>query len=111
MIRRPPRSTRTDTLFPYTTLFRSTPNIDELAALGGEAAILAHGCALLAKGGHGEGETVTDRLFEPDAGEVARWDAPRIHTPHTHGNGCTLASAVETSLAQDRKGTRRNSRN
>src|SRR3546814_20317336 len=26
MIRRPPRSTRTDTLFPYTTLFRSTPN-------------------------------------------------------------------------------------
>src|SRR3546814_20607566 len=27
MIRRPPRSTRTDTLFPYTTLFRSTPPI------------------------------------------------------------------------------------
>src|SRR3546814_13277879 len=27
MIRRPPRSTRTDTLFPYTTLFRSTVNI------------------------------------------------------------------------------------
>src|SRR3546814_5328358 len=26
MVRRPPRSTRTDTLFPYTTLFRSTPN-------------------------------------------------------------------------------------
>src|SRR3546814_2178421 len=26
MIRRPPRSTRTDTLFPYTTLFRSTAN-------------------------------------------------------------------------------------
>src|SRR3546814_9770702 len=25
LIRRPPRSTRTDTLFPYTTLFRSTP--------------------------------------------------------------------------------------
>src|SRR3546814_5472948 len=25
MIRRPPRSTRTDTLFPYTTLFRSAP--------------------------------------------------------------------------------------
>src|SRR3546814_2240483 len=28
MIRRPPRSTRTDTLFPYTTLFRSVPGID-----------------------------------------------------------------------------------
>src|SRR3546814_9561221 len=27
MIRRPPRSTRTDTLFPYTTLFRSTRNL------------------------------------------------------------------------------------
>src|SRR3546814_12474725 len=33
MLRRPPRSTRTDTLFPYTTLFRSsTPKIDELVA-------------------------------------------------------------------------------
>src|SRR3546814_3625202 len=29
MIRRPPRSTRTDTLFPYTTLFRSTVLTDE----------------------------------------------------------------------------------
>src|SRR3546814_4230005 len=28
MIRRPPRSTRTDTLFPYTTLFRSVPRIN-----------------------------------------------------------------------------------
>src|SRR3546814_8837530 len=27
MIRRPPRSTLTDTLFPYTTLFRSTPSM------------------------------------------------------------------------------------
>src|SRR3546814_14222932 len=40
MIRRPPRSTRTDTLFPYTTLFRSAPggqrnrdNRDAVAAL------------------------------------------------------------------------------
>src|SRR3546814_2249956 len=35
MIRRPPRSTRTDTLFPYTTLFRSRGRID---ALGPQAA-------------------------------------------------------------------------
>src|SRR3546814_11568925 len=34
MIRRPPRSTRTDTLFPYTTLFRSQPEAHE--AGGGE---------------------------------------------------------------------------
>src|SRR3546814_12922528 len=33
MIRRPPRSTRTDTLFPYTTLFRSRPE-QEGAMLG-----------------------------------------------------------------------------
>src|SRR3546814_13913087 len=30
MIRRPPRSTRTDTLFPYTTLFRSSPVVEEV---------------------------------------------------------------------------------
>src|SRR3546814_1272099 len=30
MIRRPPRSTRTDTLFPYTTLFRSRADLDTL---------------------------------------------------------------------------------
>src|SRR3546814_8011401 len=33
MIRRPPRSTRTDTLFPYTTLFRSTKDSDVITAL------------------------------------------------------------------------------
>src|SRR3546814_16110874 len=41
MIRRPPRSTRTDTLFPYTTLFRSTvldSNGDVLLAEDGGAA-------------------------------------------------------------------------
>src|SRR3546814_13063628 len=31
MIRRPPRSTRTDTLFPYTTLFRSAFSFDQAA--------------------------------------------------------------------------------
>src|SRR3546814_20676415 len=33
MIRRPPRSTRTDTLFPYTTLFRSLLIVPELVAM------------------------------------------------------------------------------
>src|SRR3546814_20715250 len=32
MIRRPPRSTRTDPLFPYTTLFRSAPDVGLVAA-------------------------------------------------------------------------------
>src|SRR3546814_2463846 len=37
MIRRPPRSTRTDTLFPYTTLFRSQPDVQ---AHAGDHAVL-----------------------------------------------------------------------
>ena len=78
----------------------ATPNLPELDALGGEDAVLAHGCSLLVKGGHAEGETVTDRLIEPGEGEVARWEAPRIDTRHTHGTGCTLASAIATGLAQ-----------
>jgi hydroxymethylpyrimidine/phosphomethylpyrimidine kinase len=78
----------------------ATPNLPELEALGGEEAVLAHGCSLLVKGGHAEGETVIDRLFETGEGEVARWEAPRIDTPHSHGTGCTLASAIATGLAQ-----------
>lgn len=78
----------------------ATPNLPELAALGGEDAVLAHGCSLLVKGGHAEGETVIDRLLEAGEGEVARWEAPRIDTPHSHGTGCTLASAIATGLAQ-----------
>src|SRR3546814_1217069 len=39
MIRRPPRSTRIDTLFPYTTLFRSLENIAEIGAVTAEAAL------------------------------------------------------------------------
>src|SRR3546814_19135734 len=38
MIRRPPRSTRTDTLFPYTTLFRSAPTPPSPSATGKGAA-------------------------------------------------------------------------
>src|SRR3546814_16465719 len=41
MIRRPPRSTRTDTLFPYTTLFRSTEARDFAAAWCLPMAVLA----------------------------------------------------------------------
>jgi hydroxymethylpyrimidine/phosphomethylpyrimidine kinase len=78
----------------------ATPNLPELEALGGEDAVLAHGCSLLIKGGHAEGETVIDRLLETGEGEVARWEAPRIETQHSHGTGCTLASAIATGLAQ-----------
>src|SRR3546814_10810284 len=37
MIRRPPRSTRTDTLFPYTTLFRSNTRLVNMTAITNEA--------------------------------------------------------------------------
>jgi hydroxymethylpyrimidine/phosphomethylpyrimidine kinase len=76
-----------------------TPNLPELAALGGEAAILAHGCALLIKGGHGGSDDITDRLID-ESGEIARWTDARIQTTSTHGTGCTLASAIATGLGQ-----------
>src|SRR3546814_2729623 len=41
MIRRPPRSTRTDTLFPYTTLFRSDALLATQARIAGEPALAA----------------------------------------------------------------------
>jgi hydroxymethylpyrimidine/phosphomethylpyrimidine kinase len=76
-----------------------TPNIPELQALGGIEALLAQGCAVLEKGGHGEGDAITDRLWEH--GELAaEWTAPRIATASTHGTGCTLATALATGLAQ-----------
>src|SRR3546814_11533792 len=49
MIRRPPRSTRTDTLFPYTTLFRSRPGERRDGAPPGAARTLAAGPAGLAR--------------------------------------------------------------
>src|SRR3546814_9142130 len=50
MIRRPPRSTRTDTLFPYTTLFRST--FFELPAHLPATAALEHGKGGIVTFGH-----------------------------------------------------------
>lgn len=83
----------------------TTPNLPELAALGGEDAILAHGCALLVKGGHAnddDGALLIDRLHpnDPDQPPVIEWAAPRIATSETHGTGCTLASAIAVGLAQ-----------
>lgn len=75
----------------------TTPNVPELAALGGDAAMAARGIAYLAKGGDADGAEVTDRLVMP--GEAERcWSAPRIATRHTHGTGCTLSSAIATLL-------------
>jgi hydroxymethylpyrimidine/phosphomethylpyrimidine kinase len=87
-----------------------TPNAPELAALTGreiatvadlaaaaEALAARTGSAVMAKGGHLEGETLTDLLVGPD-GATRRFEDTRIETAHTHGTGCTLASAIAVGL-------------
>lgn len=76
----------------------TTPNLPELAALGGEAAVRGKTDALLIKGGHGDGDRLTDRLVLGH--RETTWTSARIDTRHTHGTGCTLASAIATGLGQ-----------
>ncbi|NCP15313.1 MAG: bifunctional hydroxymethylpyrimidine kinase/phosphomethylpyrimidine kinase [Sphingomonadales bacterium] len=102
-----------DHLFPRAALI--TPNLPELVTLAGRPLAgtqdiaaaaseiaAATGAAVLAKGGHGEGDRIVDVLFLPaqDAqGERAvAFDHARIETLHTHGTGCTLSSAIATLL-------------
>lgn len=96
-------------LLPRATVL--TPNIPEAEALAGQRidgvagqeavarALRTMGAqAVLVKGGHGEGPVVTD-VLATEAG-IVRMQSPRIDTPHTHGTGCTLASAISAGLAQ-----------
>lgn len=92
--------------------FVVTPNIPETEILTGmdihtlddmkhAAEIMATlGCrAVLVKGGHfKDDDNVYDVIFDDDGMEV--FEAKRIDTVHTHGTGCTLSSAIATSLAQ-----------
>jgi hydroxymethylpyrimidine/phosphomethylpyrimidine kinase len=86
-----------------------TPNLHEAAALAEmpveteadmeEAArrIAALGPRhVLVKGGHLE-DAATDILW--DGRSLTRFPAPRIDSPHTHGTGCTYASAIAAGLA------------
>ncbi len=75
----------------------TTPNIAELAALGGPEGMAARKIAWLAKGGDADGAVVTDVLTMPD-GSSLRFEGSRIDTRHTHGTGCTLSSAIATFL-------------
>jgi hydroxymethylpyrimidine/phosphomethylpyrimidine kinase len=88
-----------------------TPNLPEAEALSGMTiatvadmrvaalALLALGVpAVLLKGGHLPGDEVFDILATPDG--IEAFPAPRIPTRHTHGTGCTMASAVAVGLAQ-----------
>ncbi|MBN4055815.1 bifunctional hydroxymethylpyrimidine kinase/phosphomethylpyrimidine kinase [bacterium AH-315-J23] len=89
-----------------------TPNVDEAEILTGLRPVDANGLiqagerllemgafAALMKGGHLEGKSITDVLVAPEGNHIM--SAPRIHSRHTHGTGCTLASAVAALLAQD----------
>jgi hydroxymethylpyrimidine kinase/phosphomethylpyrimidine kinase len=88
-----------------------TPNVPEAALLAkqsirnhAEMESAAHalcgawGRSILIKGGHLEGDPVRDYWTD---GTRARWfESSRLHTRHTHGTGCTLASALTAALAQ-----------
>lgn len=88
-----------------------TPNAPEAQALSGlpvattddlrragERLLTLGAQAVLMKGGHVEGDTVIDILMTP-GGETS-FEGERLDTRHTHGTGCTLASAVAAGLAQ-----------
>ncbi|MEU5113220.1 bifunctional hydroxymethylpyrimidine kinase/phosphomethylpyrimidine kinase [Streptomyces longwoodensis] len=97
-------------LLPVATV--ATPNLDEVAQLTGirvesedgmreaAAAVLGFGPRwALIKGGHLPGEAV-DLLTD---GTEEHWlRAPRYDNRHTHGTGCTLASAIAAQLAKGR---------
>ncbi len=88
-----------------------TPNTPELAALAGtevedeadallaaQELLLQGPGAVLAKGGHLPGDRLTDWLVTR-CGHVA-FTSTRVATRHTHGTGCTLASALACGLGQ-----------
>jgi hydroxymethylpyrimidine/phosphomethylpyrimidine kinase len=96
-------------LVPRATLL--TPNAPEAEALtgltvgstddlrrAGEALLQLGAAAVLMKGGHVPGERVADVLMTPHGETV--FEGERLATRHTHGTGCTLASACATGLAQ-----------
>ena len=96
-------------LFPRAVVI--TPNLDEAALLVGypllsaqdmeqaALALLLKGArAVLLKGGHLPGDTVIDLLMT-NAGDKFWMQAARIHSPNTHGTGCTLSSAMAAHLA------------
>lgn len=77
----------------------ATPNKPELAALGGRQSVLGHGCLLLEKGGHDDGDHIVDELWSAN-GLIQRIEGERIDSRSTHGTGCTLASALACRMGQ-----------
>jgi hydroxymethylpyrimidine/phosphomethylpyrimidine kinase len=84
-------------LLPLASLV--TPNLPEAEVLTGITPQSEHrirDAALV----HGEGAIVRDVLWS--GGTFTPFEAPRQDTPHTHGTGCTLATAIACGLAQGR---------
>lgn len=92
--------------------FLITPNLDEASKLIGasvekrgdmENAVRSiHGMGaknVLLKGGHLPGDEATDVFF--DGKDFVVFSAAKIKSNHTHGVGCTLASAIASGVAQD----------
>lgn len=79
-----------------------TPNLPELAALGGGAGavvLLSAGAhAVLVKGGHGDGEQVVDVLH--DSAGTREFTHLRCVRGPVHGTGCALASSIAARLAR-----------
>ncbi|MEO0439780.1 MAG: bifunctional hydroxymethylpyrimidine kinase/phosphomethylpyrimidine kinase [Pseudomonadota bacterium] len=87
------------TIIPIVSLV--TPNRHEMERLGGESAISKYDVPFLVKGGHDDGDLLTDRLIDRN-GLIASWEDARIDTRHDHGTGCTLSAAVATHLGHGR---------
>ena len=84
---------------PEAAILAGFPVVDEASMLRAGEAILAMGAgAVLVKGGHLEGDALVDLLITRDG--VTRFQDRRIATRHTHGTGCTLASAIACGLGQ-----------
>ena len=71
--------------------------VDDMVLAAGRLLAMGPGAVLL-KGGHLAGETVHDVLATAEGTET--FESPRLNTPHTHGTGCTLASAIAAGLAR-----------
>ncbi|HTI01982.1 MAG TPA: bifunctional hydroxymethylpyrimidine kinase/phosphomethylpyrimidine kinase [Acidisoma sp.] len=94
-----PRATVITPNIPEAELLLGRRIVDEAGQREAARALLETGAqAVLVKGGHLPGVTVTDLLATP-AGIVAI-GGPRIDSTSTHGTGCTLASAIAAGLAQ-----------
>src|SRR3546814_2805232 len=79
MIPRPPRSTRTDTLFPYTTLFRSRVRIILMNGIEVDALRLKHGIARIT--GQLRGPLAEIRRVEQHQATMINWLISADHSP------------------------------